>query len=252
MIFHDKIIHKNKKSELQIVAISNLKRAFVSIGNLCAEDKSEKEINLGVYKKDDMYIAVECINMLINGTFVSLDKAKESAASKPKGFSFGKLIGIVVVVLIVISVFGQCSDDDSDNDPSDKSDNKQAVVEEPDTDFTEEEPIEEEPVNVDYIGITVDELYQELKDNALRAETKYQDAYLELTGNLVSIDSDGKYFSLEEIGAIYGSSVLCDITDNAQKEKIMEHNKGDTITIKCQVTTIGEIMGYSVDVIEVE
>ena len=104
----------------------------------------------------------------------------------------------------------------------------------------------------DYIKVTVNEICQELNDNSLRAETKYNDAYLELTGNLSVIDSDGKYFSLQEMDKLFGSSVTCYYTEESQKDILMEHNKGDTMTIKCQVTSIGEILGYSVDVIEIE
>ena len=57
----------------------------------------------------------------------------------------------------------------------------------------------------EYISVTVDEMYDELNDNAVNAEEKYGGAYVEVTGILEVIDSDGKYISLSPLNEKYNS-----------------------------------------------
>lgn len=111
---------------------------------------------------------------------------------------------------------------------------------------------EDIPQNVEYIQATVDGIYNELDSNAARAE-QLEGQYLLLTGILSGIDSDGKYFSLRGYSDdIFYSTVHCSITNRAQVDAIMKYNRDDEITIKCKVTDVGEIIGYFVDVIEVQ
>lgn len=111
---------------------------------------------------------------------------------------------------------------------------------------------EDIPQDVEYIQATVDGIYNELDSNAARAE-QLEGQYLLLTGILSGIDSDGKYFSLRGYSDdIFYSTVHCSITNRAQVDAIMKYNRDDEITIKCKVTDVGEIIGYFVDVIEVQ
>lgn len=65
---------------------------------------------------------------------------------------------------------------------------------------------------MDPIDVTVDQLYDELKENALKASNTYKGKYIRLTGNLMTIDSDGKYFSLEPMNDEWSfNSVNCNI-----------------------------------------
>ncbi len=103
----------------------------------------------------------------------------------------------------------------------------------------------------EYISIKVDDMMDLLEENALKAENTYQDMYLEVTGKLEVIDSDGKYISLHRIKDDYDIvGVRCDINNEIQKNQVMEMKKGDIITVKVKITSIGEIMGYSGDIIE--
>lgn len=103
----------------------------------------------------------------------------------------------------------------------------------------------------EYISIKVDDMMDLLEENALKAENTYQDMYLEVTGKLKVIDSDGKYISLHRIKDDYDIvGVRCDINNEIQKNQVMEMKKGDIITVKVKITSIGEIMGYSGDIIE--
>lgn len=112
---------------------------------------------------------------------------------------------------------------------------------------------DEQNVNHDYYPITVDELYDALEDNALKAEDTFQDAYLEVTGILSSIDSDGQYFGLYPLEEDFSfDDVHCRMTSDEQREKLKEYSKGDTITVKGVITDIGEIAGYTLTVDSIE
>ena len=89
--------------------------------------------------------------------------------------------------------------------------------------------------------------------NALRAEETYQDKYIEITGEIKSFDSDGKYISIVPHDAPAGifDSVMCYLTDPAHKTFLLEKNVGDVVTIKGKVSSIGEVLGYSIKIAEI-
>ena len=49
---------------------------------------------------------------------------------------------------------------------------------------------------IEYTAVTVAEMVEMLESNAMKAEATYQDQYVEITGRLGNIDSDGKYITL--------------------------------------------------------
>ena len=105
----------------------------------------------------------------------------------------------------------------------------------------------------DFEKVSVKELYDELDSNALRAETKYQDKLLEITGYIDVIDSDGKYFSIASSADSWSlKTVQCDFTDDTQKQIFVNMNQGDLITVRVKIKSIGEIMGYSADLLEIK
>lgn len=132
------------------------------------------------------------------------------------------------------------------------------VIEEPiKEEPIKEEPIKEEPIvekpTIHYQSVTVKQLFEELEANALRAEKTYQDAYVAVTGKLSTIDSDGSYITIIASNDEWGfESVHCSITDDSQMDKIINFNKGDKITVYGQITTIGEIIGYGLDITDIE
>ena len=93
----------------------------------------------------------------------------------------------------------------------------------------------------------------DLKNNSMKAEDTYNDKYLEITGRLNVIDSNGKYigvFSQTDKFDIIG--VQCYIKDDDVKAKVMEMSIDDTITLKVHIKSVGEVIGYSADIIEIE
>lgn len=113
-----------------------------------------------------------------------------------------------------------------------------------------ETPASEEVV-IEYQQVEANLLLTTLEENALRAENTYQDAYLEITGQLSVIDSDGKYIGIDD-GNFTMINISCYVTDESQLDTILEMNIGDTVVVKGQVTDIGEVLGYFVDIHDLE
>lgn len=108
-------------------------------------------------------------------------------------------------------------------------------------------------VPIKYTAYTVAEMMEDLHNNALKAEKKYSDQYVEITGRLEVIDSDGKYISLMSSDDEYAFiGVQCFIKSAAQTNKVLEMSKGDTITLRGKIKHIGEIIGYTLDITEID
>lgn len=159
----------------------------------------------------------------------------------------GKLWVIIIIVILFFGILGKLGAitvEDNKSEPAQPQTQQAAATKAPDnTPAPTAEP--------EYIKVTVDELMDLLDENALKAESTYQDAYLEVTGRLDVIDSDGKYISIYRMDTEFDLiSVKCKIKNNDQKMEVMEMKKGDNITVRIKVTSIGEVIGYSGDIIE--
>lgn len=108
------------------------------------------------------------------------------------------------------------------------------------------EPVQTQEIT--YTPYDVGTLMDALDANALKAAETYQGQYVELTGRLSVIDSSGKYISLlpeDDTFAIVG--VQCYIKSEEQRGVVMDASVGDTLTVKGKITSVGELMGYSMD-----
>ncbi len=106
-----------------------------------------------------------------------------------------------------------------------------------------------QPEQIEYISYDVSELVTDLEDNAMNAENKYSDQYVEITGKLSNIDSDGSYISLYPANNDFClTGVQCYIKSEEQKTRVAELKKGDIITLKGKITSVGEVMGYSLNI----
>lgn len=108
-------------------------------------------------------------------------------------------------------------------------------------------------VQIQYERIDLQDMLDDLDENALRAEERYQGKYIEITGEIKSFDSDGKYISIVPHDAPVGifDSVMCYLTDPTHRTFLLEKNVGDVVTIKGKVSSIGEVLGYSVKIAEI-
>ena len=110
---------------------------------------------------------------------------------------------------------------------------------------------QEQTEEIEYIVATVDEMYETLNDNALKAKKTYDGQYVEVTGILGTIDSNGSYICLDEMNTAYSFySVQCFVKNDEQLDHVIEMSSGKKYTIRVKITTVGEVLGYAGDIVE--
>ena len=154
----------------------------------------------------------------------------------------------VLITLLVLVVLGALAGG-SDETTSDESENvaetnTEAAVEE--TTIAETEP------EITYTAVTVSEMRDLLDSNAMKASETYKDQYLEITGKLSVIDSNGKYISLVGDGDFEIIGVQCYLKTDEHKTAVMEMSTGDTVTLRGKCTDVGEVLGYYFDIDSIE
>lgn len=179
-------------------------------------------------------------------------KAKICPQCRKKQGGIGKIILIVLVALFLLGLFGG-SEEESKTTSETVADNSEVASKvetvENASQETEEVPQETEVVEIVYTPCKVDEMMDMLKENALKAEKTYQDQYLEITGRLSVIDSDGNYISLYPLNDEWTfTGVQCFIQNEEQLNKVLEMRIGDTVTLKGKIKSIGEVIGYTMDI----
>lgn len=170
-------------------------------------------------------------------------KAKVCPVCKKKQSSKLKVVLICLAVFFAIGIVGSLSDNSSDSSSSSGTTQNQST-----STSTKETTAQQEVI--EYTAITVEQLDNDLKDNALKAADTYKDQYLEITGRLSNIDASGKYISLsnDDVLDVYG--VQCYVKSDDQKQKVMDMKKDEHYTIRVKIKDVGEVMGYSADIIE--
>lgn len=150
----------------------------------------------------------------------------------------GKLKWVILIILIV-AIIGAVSGE---------NDSKSSTTASTSSNSSEKK---EEVSAIEYTSVSVNDMMTELENNALGASDKYKDQYLEITGRLGVIDSSGKYISLYPDDEFALIGVQCYIKNDEQKTKVSSMKKGDTVTLKGKCTNVGEVLGYSLDIEEI-
>lgn len=158
--------------------------------------------------------------------------------SKKKG---GKLKWVVLAVVAVGVIGAVGGNSDSNTTSSSSTSTKTESTKEVDT-----------PTPIEYTAVSVNDMMSDLDSNAMGASDKYKGKYLEITGKLSNIDAAGKYIDLMADGDFEIIGVQCYIKNDDQKSKIASMSKGDTVTLKGKCTDVGEVLGYSLDIEEIE
>lgn len=158
--------------------------------------------------------------------------------SKKKG---GKLKWVVLAVVAVGVIGAVGGNSDSGTTSSSSTSAKTESTKEVDT-----------PTPIEYTAVSVNDMMSDLDSNAMGASDKYKGKYLEITGKLSNIDAAGKYIDLMADGDFEIIGVQCYIKNDDQKSKIASMSKGDTVTLKGKCTDVGEVLGYSLDIEEIE
>lgn len=145
---------------------------------------------------------------------------------------------VVVVVIAVVSSSGN-----SDEAPI-TGDEVAATGGETVSDKTEE---------IQYELVDLQTMFDDLDANAMKAENNYKKKYVEFECKIKSFDSDGTYISVEPVNASEWNFItaMCYIKNDTQRSFLIEKNVGDRIKVKGKVKSIGEILGYSIDINEV-
>ena len=147
----------------------------------------------------------------------------------------------VVLILIIGVVIGAVTGEDKSADSTTKQ-----------TEATASDGQKQESESIEYTSVSVNDMMDALNNNAMGASDKYKGKYLEITGKLTNIDAAGKYIDLMADGDFEIIGVQCYIKNDDQKSKISSMSKGDTVTLKGKCTDVGEVLGYSLDITEIE
>lgn len=107
-------------------------------------------------------------------------------------------------------------------------------------------------IEIEYITCTIDEMEDLLTENALTAEEKYEGQYVEVTGELRTIDSDGSYIGVYALHNDFDFlGMTCYIKSDEQLEQVKKMSVGDKVTIRGKVTDVGEILGFMMNIVEI-
>lgn len=147
------------------------------------------------------------------------------------------IVGCLVSFGIIYS-FGKSSESGNITNPNITSQENDIIA-----------PTEEEIL---YTSYTVDEMMEDLDNNPMSASEKYKDQYIQITGKLGNIDSDGKYISLLPKDGVHIMGVHCSIKNDEQKQIIKNISIDDMMIIKGKCTNVGEVLGYYFDIDSIE
>lgn len=172
-------------------------------------------------------------------------KAKVCPQCRKKQGGIMKWVLIAVVVLGLIGAMAGGGESVEDTDSYDETTvNTENQQESADVEITEEA----EPV-IEYTVCTVSEMVGVLESNAMKAEATYQNQYVEITGRLGNIDSDGAYITLYPTDDEWAfTGVTCRMKNDEQKAQVMEMSVDDTVTLRGKITEVGEVLGYYLDI----
>ena len=106
------------------------------------------------------------------------------------------------------------------------------------------------PKQKNYAEANINQLLQEAKDNAAKANRAYKGKDVKIIGGEIkNIDSDVKYISLDSSTAglmEYGMlSVRCDINNEKLKDKVLDFKKEQAVIVYGTIKEVGDLMGYS-------
>lgn len=162
----------------------------------------------------------------------------------------GKLKWIVIaVVALLIAGAAMGGGDDESKQASESNAEQASTKAKKSKKETKEEEAQKE---ISYAPYSVSQMMNDLDNNAMNAETNYKDQYVEITGVLNNIDSSGKYIDLfPDDNEFAFTGVQCYIKNDDQKSKVAGMSKGDTVTLRGKIKSVGEVLGYSLDIDEI-
>ncbi len=186
----------------------------------------------------------------------SVTKCPQCGGKNKKPFYKRVWFIVLVVIIVLIAIGGGSGDSSTDSSATNETTSTESntTTAEVSTEVATEEPVVVEPTEPEivYTPYSVDELMADLNTNALKANGKYNDQYVEITGRLALIDSSGQYISLFQTDDPYAFlGVQCFIKTDEQKAQVMEMSMDQMVTVRGQITDVGEVMAYTLNIDEI-
>lgn len=104
--------------------------------------------------------------------------------------------------------------------------------------------------SVKYTKVSAKTLINALEKNAATAKEKYLDEYLEISGVVRNIDADLDYITISSNSTEW-DTIQCYINNKDTEKKVKKISKGDKIVVRGQISSVGEILGYSLYITEI-
>lgn len=165
----------------------------------------------------------------------------------------GGMLKWVIMALIVIGIIGSAAGGGSKGKKEEASNAPTVAEKEQKANSTPiEAEKEQEAEPIEYSPVTADELVDALDSNAMKAQNDYKDKYLEVSGKLGTMDSNGKYIDIDSNADFNFTSIQCYLKTDEHKEVLMNKTKGDPIVVRGYCKDVGEVLGYSIDIDSVE
>ena len=173
-------------------------------------------------------------------------KVCPSCGAKNKKPFFTKPWFIAIVALIIIGAIASGGKSESGNTTAvaDKTNSNNSEV--------KDNTAESTTIAIEYVDYTVDDLMAQLEDNALKASNDHKGENVRITGKLNNIDSSGKYISLVPNTDFAIIGVQCYIKNDETKSKVAELSKDSLVTLTGKITDVGEVLGYSLNIDNIE
>ncbi len=166
-----------------------------------------------------------------------------------------KRVWFWLLMLVLVVGIGGAAGGSGGSGSASKDSQKEATVQEEPAAQTEqsgdaaqsEAPAQEEVI--EYTPVTVDEMSDALDNNPAAASDAYKGKYFAVTGRLSNIDSSGKYITLDDINDEWSfKGVSCYIKSEEQLNRVKELSMNQEVTVRGKITSVGEVMGYSMDI----
>ena len=173
-------------------------------------------------------------------------KVCPSCGAKNKKPFFTRPWFIAIVALIIIGAIASGG--------KSKSGNTTAVADKTNSNNSEvkDNTAESTTIAIEYVDYTVDDLMAQLEENALKASNDHKGENVRITGKLNNIDSSGKYISLVPNTDFAIIGVQCYIKNDETKAKVAELSKDSLVTLTGKITDVGEVLGYSLNIDNIE
>lgn len=173
-------------------------------------------------------------------------KVCPSCGAKNKKPFFTRPWFIAIVALIIIGAIASGGKSESGNTTTvaDKTNSNNSEV--------KDNTAESTTIAIEYVDYTVDDLMAQLEENALKASNDHKGENVRITGKLNNIDSSGKYISLVPNTDFAIIGVQCYIKNDETKAKVAELSKDSLVTLTGKITDVGEVLGYSLNIDNIE